>query len=277
MTATTQGVSAPVYIQTSAGTGEVSFRRAVLSEWIKFRTLWSSVLVATVSVVGMIGIGWVASYFINADWDHMRPRQIARFEPVATSLNGYNLAQLTIGTLGVLLVTGEYTTGMVRATMAAIPARLPVLWAKLTVYTVLTFVAMMATSFLSFFGGQLLLGSHSTSLGAPGVLRVVIGTGIYLTLVGMLGVAFGALIRNTAGGIAGLLGLILVLPALGDVLPASWQDHVLKYFPSNAGQAALTVTPDPTLLSPWTGMAVFALYVVVGLGLSGYLLTRRDV
>jgi ABC-2 type transport system permease protein len=270
-------MTADLYIRTPTGTGEVTFRRAVRSEWIKFRTLWSSKLVAAIAVLGMIAIGWVASYFINHDWSHLRPRQLARFDPVDTSLNGWNLAQLAIGVLGVLLVTGEYTTGLIRATMSAVPARLPVLWAKLTVFTAISFVLMMITSFAAFLGGQALLGTHATTLAAHEVLSVVIATGLYLTLVGMLGIAFGALIRNTAGAIAGLLGLLLVLPAITDVLPSTWQDHVVKYLPSNAGQAALVVAPDPTMLAPWTGMAVFGLYVLVSLGAAAYFLTRRDV
>ena len=275
MTMTTAGTD--LYIRTPAGVGEVTFFRAVLSEWIKFRTLWSAKLVALVASVGMIGIGWVAAYFINAEWAHLRPRQLARFDPTDTALNGYNLAQLAVGTLGVLLVTGEYTTGMIRATMAAVPSRQPVLWAKLTVYTVIMLVLMMVTSFVAFLGGQALLGSHSTSLGAHDVLRVVIATGLYLTLVGMLGVAFGALIRNTAGSLATLLGVLLVLPAITDVLPSTWQDHIVKYLPSEAGHAALVVAPDPTLLNPWTGMAILTLYVIVALVAAAALLNRRDV
>jgi len=251
--------------------------KVIRSEWVKFRTLWSCVLVVTVAVLGMIGIGWVASYFVNLDWAHMRPREIARFDPVATAMDGYNLAQLAVGTLGVLLVTGEYTTGLIRATMAAVPDRLRVLWAKLAVYTVITFVLMMVTSFLSFVGGQWLLGDHSTSLSAPGVSRVVIATGVYLTLVAMLGVAFGALVRNTAGGIAALFGVLLVLPAIFGVLPLTWQDVINKYLPSNAGQAALSVRLDPTMLPPWTGMLLFAGYVVVAVTAAAVLLKRRDV
>jgi hypothetical protein len=270
-------MSAPAYTRTSAGTAPVTQWRVINSEWIKFRSLWSCVLVVTVAVLGMIGIGWVASYFINVDWDHLRPREIARFNPVATSLDGYNLAQLAIGTLGVILVTGEYTTGLVRATMAAVPDRLRVLWAKLAVYTAITFVLMMVTSFVTFQGGQWLLGSHGTSLAADGVVRVVIGTGVYLTLVGMLGVAFGALIRNTAGGIAALFGVLLVLPAIFGVLPQTWQDNINKFLPSNAGQAALTVVPDPLMLSPWVGMGLFAVYVAIAIAVAAVLLKRRDV
>jgi ABC-2 type transport system permease protein len=267
----------PSYTRTSAGTEPVSQWRVIKSEWIKFRTLWSCVLVVTLAVLGMIGIGWVASFFINADWAHLRPREIARFNPVATAMDGYNLAQLAIGTLGVLLVTGEYTTGLVRATMAAVPDRLRVLWAKLAVYTAITFVLMMITSFLAFQGGQWLLGSHGTSLSAPGASRVVIATGVYLTLVAMLGVAFGALVRNTAGGIAALFGVLLVLPVIFGVLPATWQDNVNKYLPGNAGQAALSINLDPTMLAPWTGMLLFAGYVAVAIVAAAVLLKRRDV
>ncbi|TCO49715.1 ABC transporter permease subunit [Actinocrispum wychmicini] len=255
----------------------VTQMRVVKSEWVKFRSLWSCVLVVTVAVLGMIGIGWVASYFINADWAHLRPREIARFNPVATAMDGYNMAQLAIGTLGVLLVTGEYTTGLIRATMAAVPDRLRVLWAKLGVYTAITFVLMMVTSFVTFQGGQWLLASHGTSLAAPGVSRVVIATGVYLTLVGMLGVAFGALVRNTAGGIAALLGVLLVLPAIFGVLPQTWQDDINKFLPSEAGQAALSVVPDPVLLSPWVGMGLFAVYVVIAVAFAAVFLKRRDV
>jgi ABC-2 type transport system permease protein len=255
----------------------VTQMRVVKSEWIKFRSLWSCVLVITISVLGMIGIGWVASYFINADWAHLRPREIARFNPVATAMDGYNLAQLAIGTLGVLLVTGEYTTGLIRATMSAVPDRLRVLWAKLGVYTAITFVLMMITSFVTFQGGQWLLASHGTSLSAPGAARVVVATGVYLTLVGMMGVAFGALVRNTAGGVAALLGVLLVLPAIFGVLPQTWQDNINKFLPSEAGQAALSVVPDPTLLSPWVGMGLFAVYVVIAIVFAAVFLRRRDV
>jgi hypothetical protein len=152
-----------------------------------------------------------------------------------------------------------------------------VLWAKLIVFTCLTAVLMVPTSFVSFLGGQALLGTHSTSLSAPGVLRVVVATGVYLTLVGVLGIAFGALVRNTAGGIAALFGVLLVLPAIVDVLPSSWQDTIGPYLPANAGQAALSVVPDPAALAPWTGMAVFAAYAVIATVVAAVLLRRRDV
>jgi ABC-2 type transport system permease protein len=268
-------MSSPSHTTTS--TEHVTQWRVIRSEWVKFRTLWSCVLVVTVAVLGMIGIGWVASYFINADWAHLRPREIARFEPVSTAMDGYTMAQLAIGTLGVLLVTGEYTTGLVRATMSAVPDRLRVLWAKLAVYTTVVFVVMMITSFLTFQGGQWLLGGHGTSLSVPGVSRVVIATGVYLTLVGMLGVAFGALVRNTAGGIAALFGVLLVLPAIFGVLPQTWQDNINKFLPGNAGQAALSVRLDPVMLAPWTGMLLFAGYVAVAIAAAAVFLKRRDV
>lgn len=261
----------------SGGPVGVSLARTVNSELIKFRTLWSSVLISSASVAGMITIGWVGAYFTNADWAHLRPRELARFDPIVTSMNGYNMAELAVGTLGVLLVTGEYTTGMIRATMTAVPTRLPVLWAKLIVYTGLNLVLMTTASVLSFVGGQFLLGSHGTTLAADGALRVVLATAMYLTLIGVLGVAFGALVRNTAGGIAALFGLLLIVPVIVGVLPSSWQDVIGKFLPSNAGQAALAVKPDPTALPPWMGMALFAGYVAAAVAMAAVLLKRRDV
>jgi ABC-2 type transport system permease protein len=265
---------------TAARTGRadgVTLGRTINSELIKFRTLWSCVLVSSVSVVGMIAIGWVGSYFTNADWAHLRPRELARFDPIVTSMNGYNMAELAVGTLGVLLVTGEYTTGMIRATLTAVPTRLPVLWAKLIVYTALNLVLMTVASVVSFVGGQALLGSHGTTLTADGAVRVVVATALYLTLVGVLGVAFGALVRNTAGGIAALFGVLLVLPVIIGVLPSSWQDVIGQFLPSNAGQAALAVKLDPSALPPWTGMALFGGYVIVAVAAAAMLLKRRDV
>lgn len=259
------------------GTASVGQWRVISSEWIKFRTLWSCVVIIAIAVAGTIGIGWVTSYLINTGWAHLDPEEIAHFDAVETSMDGYSLAELAIGTLGVIIVTGEYTTGLIRATMAAVPDRLRVLWAKLAVYTVITFVVMMATSFVTFLGGQAFLGVHGTSLAAPGVTRVVIAVGIYLTLVAMLGVAFGALIRNTAGGLAALFGVLLVVPAIFSVLPASWQANINKYLPSEAGQAAISASPDPKLLAPWTGMALFAGYVLVAIIAAAVLMRRRDI
>jgi ABC-2 type transport system permease protein len=252
--------------------------RVLRSEWLKFRSLRSSYIALAAMVVGMIGFGVLFSAVTANRWPVMRAHAKLTFDPTGTSLQGFQLAQLIIGVLGVLLVSGEYSTGMIRATMSAVPTRLPVIWAKAAVFAVVTWILATVTSFVSFFVGQALLSSQhiQTDLSAPGVLRAVFGTGLYLTVVGLLGVALGWIIRSTAGGVATLFGLLLVLPALGEALPDTWAEHVNPYLPSTAGQSVTAVHPDPGLLAPWNGFLVFCAYAVVGFVVAVVLVRRRD-
>ena len=254
----------------------VSQRRVITSEWIKFSTLRSTWITLLVAMAGTIGIGALASWGANSHWSHMSPADIANFSPISQSLFGVNLAQLAIGVLGVLIISGEYATGMIRATLAAVPARLPVLWAKLTVFSGVTLLVSLVSAFAAFFVGQSLLGVHGTSLGAPHALRAIIGVGLYLTVAGALAMGIGFAIRSTAGSIAAVFGLLLVLPGLGHALPASWQPHILPYLPSNAGSVLFTVHPDAGSLGPWTGFAVMCLWAAAAVGGGALLLKRRD-
>lgn len=254
----------------------VSARSVLVSEWVKMRSLRSTALTLLAAVVAMIALGCLISWATNGHWARMDPAERARFNPVDRSLAGVNLAQLAVGVLGVLLITGEYATGMVRATFAAVPTRLPVLWAKAVLYALVTFVLMLASAGLAFLGGQHFLGSHGTTLAAPNAARAIVGVAGYLTLVGVLALALGFLLRNTAGGIATLFAVLLVLPGLGQVLPTSWQQHTLPYLPSNAGAAFYSLRPDPGMLSPAAGLLVLGLWVAVGLAGAAYLLVRRD-
>ncbi|HEX4703627.1 MAG TPA: ABC transporter permease [Pseudonocardiaceae bacterium] len=252
--------------------------RVLRSEWSKFWTLRSSYITLAATVLGMIGFGVLFSAVTANRWPVMHAAAKLEFDPTRVSLRGFELAQLIIGVLGVLLVTGEYGTGMIRASMSAAPKRLPVVWAKAAVFTAVAFVAGEVSAFVAFFAGQALLSSQhiQTSLSAPEVLRTVFGTGLYLTMVGLLGVALGWIIRSTAGGIATLFGLLLVLPALGDALPQDWAQHIVPYLPSNAGQSITAIHPDPGMLGPWTGFGVFCLYAVVGFVAAAILVKRRD-
>jgi ABC-type transport system involved in multi-copper enzyme maturation permease subunit len=196
------------------------------------------------------------------------------------SLRGVYLAQLAIGVLGVLMITGEYSTGMIRATLSAVPRRLPVLWAKAFVFAVTVFVITGIASLLAFLGGQAFLsgagvGIH-VGLSTPGAARAVLGGALYLTVVGLLGVGLGFLLRNTAGAIATLFGLLLVLPAIAAALPSSLYDDVYKFLPMVAGLRILTTVPDHTVLSPWAGLGVFAVYAAVAIGAGAVMLMRRD-
>jgi len=250
--------------------------RVLTSEWIKLRSLRSTGFTLLAAVAAMTGIGWIISSATAARWSRMPPGRLAEFNPIDTSLAGFHLAQLAVGVLGVLLVTGEYATGMIRATFGAVPRRLPVLWAKTALYAVVTFVLMLLAALAAFYGGQSFLGEHGTTLSADGAVRAVIGAAGYLTLIGMFAVALGFIIRSTAGGIATLFGLLLVAPGLGELLPSDWQPHILPYLPSNAGEAIFVARPDSGSLSSGTGLLVLVVWVLVAVAGAVAVLRRRD-
>lgn len=254
----------------------VTQRRVLRLEWVKFTTLRSTWIALAIAVLGTIAVGGLASWAIASRWAHLGPDERLTFSPITQSLTGVYLAQLVIGVLGVLIISSEYSTGMIRATLAAVPRRLPVLWAKLAVFSTVTFVLMLATAFTAFLVGQALLGTHGTNLSAPNALRSVVGVAIYLTLVGVIAVCAGFIVRNTAGGIASVVGLIIVLPALAHVLPQSWQHNYIPYLPSNAGGALYTIHPDPGTLSPWAGLGVMCAWAAAFLIAAVVLLRRRD-
>jgi ABC-2 type transport system permease protein len=270
------GVRGPESTTSAVQVLPVTQWRVLVSEWIKLRSLRSTALTLLAAVVAMIALAWLVGWATNAHWNTMQPDERAGFNPIDRSLAGVNLAQLAIGVLGVLLITGEYATGMIRATFAAVPRRLPVLWAKAALYAVVTFTLMLVSAFLAFLVGQHFLASHGTTLSAPHAWRAILGVAVYLTLIGMLAVAFGFLIRSTAGGIATLFGLLLVLPGVGQLLPASWQAHTLPYLPSNAGSSMFSVRVDPTALSPGTGLLVVCIWVAVALALAAVVVRSRD-
>ncbi|HEY2725028.1 MAG TPA: ABC transporter permease subunit [Pseudonocardiaceae bacterium] len=252
--------------------------RVLRSEWLKFWSLRSSFFSLGGVLIAMVGFGGLFAAITANRWVEMTAREHARFDPTAVSLRGYFLAQLVVGVLGVLMVTGEYSTGMIRSSLGAVPRRLPVLVAKAAVFAAVTVVATSVTAIIAFSVGQGLLSSQhiGTTLAAPGVARAVLGTGLYLTVVGLLGVGLGFIVRSTAGGIGTLFGLLLVLPVLAEALPPSWAQHISPYLPSTAGQQLIAVHQESGMLAPWTGFGVFCLYALVTLALGAVLLRRRD-
>jgi len=206
----------------------VTQARVIRSEWIKFSTLRSTWITLVLSMIGTIGIGALASWGTNNRWSHLHADDLANFSAISRSLFGVNLAQLAVGVLGVL---------MIRATLSAVPKRLPVLWAKLSVISVVMFVTSLISAVIAFFLGQALLSSHGVGIGAPHAVRAIVGAALYLTVIGVLAMGIGFAVRSTAGGIATVFGLLLVIPGLGNALPSSWQPHLLPYLPSNAGSS----------------------------------------
>lgn len=255
----------------------VSIAGVLRSEWTKFRSLRSSSIILAVSIVLTIGLGALISGVTASHWADVKPARRLGFDAVTTSLNGVRIAELAIGVLGVLLISSEYSTGMIRASLTSVPRRLPVLWAKMGVLAVITAVAALVSTFVAFFLGQALLSSAhiNVGLGAPGALRQVIGAALFLVVTGIIGMALGAILRNTAAGISTLVALFFVLPPLTQLLPTSWADNITPYLPANAGEA-LWAHGDTTQLSPWTGFGVMCLWALAAVIGAAFVLRRRD-
>ena len=253
--------------------------RVTLSEWTKLRSLRSTLYALLATAVLTIGFGLLASAINASRWSSMSVAEKAVFSPLNTSLVGVNLGVLAIGVLGVLLITGEYSTGMVRSTFAAVPRRLPVLWAKAGVYFCVALAVTVPATLIAFFGGQALLSAEhlQVAFGQAGVARAVLGAALYLTLTGLLGLGLGAILRNTAAAIASLTALLFVIPPLVQILPSSLSNSIAPYLPSNAGEAMMRIGHQAHLLSPGAGLAVFAGYLVAAFGAAAVLLLRRDV
>ncbi|MFI6761693.1 ABC transporter permease [Micromonospora sp. NPDC050417] len=268
----------PVPVAHRRRTGRVTLARVIHSEWIKIRSLRSTMvsLFATFGVVVALGLLFAAVASGHVGGESIGLGAGGTSDPVSASLGGVQLAQLVIGVIGVLLVAGEYSTGMIRTTLAAVPKRLPVLWGKTIVFGAVTLALMLVGTLAAFFGGQQIMGTHGVSLFDPGVLRAVIGAAVYLTGVGLLGLTLAALLRGTAAAIAALFGAMLVVPGLFPLLPSSWNDTVGPYLPSHAGESFMSVTPSAGMLGPWAGLAVFAGYLVAALAAAAVMLKRRD-
>lgn len=258
---------------------KVTQARVLVSEFTKFRTVRSTVWTLLVAVVLMIGLSALFAAVTASQYHTFGPADRASFNPVSTSLGGMMFAVVAFGVLGVLMMSGEYSTGMIRSSLTAVPRRLPVLWGKLAVFAGVIFSVSLVASFISFFLGQALLNSHQlgVSITAPGALRSVIGAALYVTVAGMIGVALGALFRNTAAGIATFAGIFFVIPPLTGLLPASISDHLTQYLPSDAGEAVWGGARGVTdALSPWTGFALLCGYAVVLIAAAALRLRRVD-
>jgi ABC-2 type transport system permease protein len=262
------------HVEATADAG-VSLRRVITSEWIKFRTLRSSWYTLGAAVAALIVIALIIGYVTStSDWSSLEADDRAASSP----LRGYFLGQLFIGVLGVLFVAGEYGTGMIRSTFAAVPKRLPVVAAKFAVFGLVALAAMTVSSFIAFFGAQAFLSGegHAASLSDPGALRAVAGVGVYLALIGILGGALGWIIRSTAGAIAALVGVLLVVPVVVQAVPTTVTTAVAQYLPADAGGSFLATVQAPDTLGPWAGLGVLVLWVAAALAAAAVVVRRRD-
>jgi ABC-2 type transport system permease protein len=259
--------------------------RVVASEWVKLRSLRSTLYTLGAAVLAVVGFALLAAAAVSGELEGPGGRQGPSdggfpVDGTTVSLAGIQLAQIIIGVLGVLLISGEYSTGMIRSSLTAVPRRLPVLWAKTIVLSAVSLALMLAAIVIAFFVSQAVLAGEDmdASLTDDGVLRALVGAAVYLTGIGVLGLALGALLRHTAGAISTLFAVLLVIPGLlGLVLPDDWAEAIAPYLPGAAGQAfTSTMDPGQDLLGPGAGFAVFAVWVVVLLGGAAFVLRRRD-
>jgi ABC-type transport system involved in multi-copper enzyme maturation permease subunit len=194
-------------------------------------------------------------------------------------MGGLHLSQVAIGVLGVLVISSEYSSGMIRATLAAVPQRRLVLTAKTLVLAAATTITGLVSCLAAYLVFQAFLPAGDamrTSLSDPGVLRAVTGAGLYLAALGLFGLGLGTVLRSSAGAVAALLGLLFVPSILMMLLPQSWQDVGGRYLPMVAAESAYSVHHQPHTLTPWTGLGVFCLYAAAALAAGFVLIRHRD-
>jgi ABC-type transport system involved in multi-copper enzyme maturation permease subunit len=263
-------------------TGRAGLSGALRSEWTKIRsvrsTLWSIGAMAAVA----IGLNALINYFsVVRRWDAIpAPEQLnILHNPLGQILEGpMSVVQFAVAVIGVMVISSEYATGMIRSTLQAQPRRFTMFTAKFAVLGALMFVVGETLSFAAFFVGKFVIAAHvPVGLGDPHVLRAVFGAGLYITVLAWFSFAFGLILRHTAGAITAVLGLMLVISQLTQLLPGSWGQHVNAWMPTNAGRLILEQRVDPTdLLTAWQGLAVFAGWTALLLLVGVYLLRKRD-
>ncbi|HTW11539.1 MAG TPA: ABC transporter permease [Solirubrobacteraceae bacterium] len=259
-------------------TTKVTLTNVLRSEWTKLWSLRSTRWSLLVACLAMAGLGPLIAALTMSRWNHMSLAQRLTIDPIDRGLGGWHIAQLAIGVLGVLVISGEYASGQIRSSLLAVPRRLPVLWAKLIVFSGVTFVLMLITAVISFYGSQAIFAEHhiNQSLGSPHALRTLIGTVLFMTATGVFCAALGTILRATAGGISTFVGVLFVLPPFTEILPTGTYQAIHPYLPSNAGMAIAQAIPDSFTLSPWGGFALFCGYTAALVALAAYLLRRRD-
>jgi ABC-type transport system involved in multi-copper enzyme maturation permease subunit len=266
----------------AAAPARTTTRRVIRSEWIKLRTLRSTWLTLAGIAFALVAFGLISALTASGQVDAGTaggPPGFSGGDPVTTVMSGANFAVLIVAVLGAIIGAREYSTGMIRTTLAAVPKRVPVLWAKITTFIGVVAPVVLVGVLVSFFAGMQILdagGAATVAWSDDGVARAVVGTAAYLVGLGIMGIAFGFLLRSTASAIGVVLGAVLFVPTLASaLLPDSW-DSALQYLPSNAGLAFTSVAPAESLLTPGAGMAVFAVWVLLAVGGAAVALLRRD-
>lgn len=252
-----------------------AFADVLRSEACKLASVRSTVWTLLAVVASNVALAAATAIVLPG---HLSAHEKATIDPIRVSLAGLHLSQIAIGVLGVLVISSEYGSGMIRATFSAVPRRRRVLAAKAMVFTATALVVATAASLAAYFVFQAFLpgSTLSSSITDPGVLRAVLGGGLYLTVLGLLGLGLGAVLRSSAGAIATLFGVLFIPTIIAGILPQTWQNRIAGYLPMNAGDAIYSLHRESASLPPWAGFGVFCGYAALTLGLGFVLITRRD-
>ncbi|MEU3374950.1 ABC transporter permease [Streptomyces sp. NPDC006711] len=247
------------------------------SEWTKIRTVSSTIWTLASALIATVAIGAALCALMRTQFDDLKPAERLTFDPTLISFSGMILGQLAMVVFGVLVVGTEYSSGMIRSSLAAVPRRATFLFSKVTVATALALVVGLVTSFLTFFLGQALLGPHRTTIGEPHVLRAVIGAGLYMALIALFSMGVAAMLRSSMLSLGILMPFFFLVSQILSAVPGA--KDVARYFPDRAGSKIMQVVPDamnsdPAPYGPWAGLGIMALWVIAALA-GGYLVLRQ--
>jgi ABC-2 type transport system permease protein len=288
-------------------TGHAGLAGAIRSEFTKLRSVRSTYWTIAALFVVSVGIAAIAGFAIKSNIQSNPVNKAGMDAAQASLIAFFEFGQLIIAVLGALAITSEYSTGMIRTSLTAMPRRGTVFAAKLIVFTVVALIVSLITSFVSFFVGQAAMSGsgvgaslfHSVTIPANAiqngpsssvsfsgtivispstVLTAIIGTALFVTVVALIAFALGAIIRHTAGAITSAIGLMFVLPIIIQVLPNTWRWDVMRFFPDAAGRV-LSVTIgqyNQHLWSPWPQFGVTLIWAAVLMAIGGYLFRKRD-
>jgi ABC-2 type transport system permease protein len=269
--------TAPVTKPPSPVAGNLTMGGVLHSEWTKFRSVRSTWWLLSGTVLLVVGLGVVV---VVLEIGGGAPKQEPPYQVAQQIEFGALLAQLVLAVLGVLMFTGEYGSGMIRISISVVPRRLMLLWAKLSVFSVVVLPLTLVSSVVAFELGDLVWQAHrglrSVGFGDPQVTRIVVGSGLVVAVTAICGFGIGVIIRSTAGSIGTLVGIFFVLPILASLALPRDEASLARFLPSNAGDALWGGTIGPRSMTPWSGFALLCGYAVALVALAAWRLRRGD-
>ena len=253
-------------------------RHVLASEWIKFRSVRSTSLTLLVAAAAAVSIGYLVTHSDATHWPAMTAQARAAFDPVSDSFAGLGIAQLAFGALGVLAISSEYATGLIRTTFGSVPRRRAVIAAKAAVVGVVGLLAGELIAFATFFAGQQALSAQhlNVTLAHPGALRGVLAAGFYLAVMAWVGLGLGTVIRHTAGAITAMTAVVFLLPTIVGALPAPWNTDIGRFTVNLAAQQTIAQHPHPGYFSAGLSFLIVAGYAAAAIAAAAFMITRRD-